>query len=323
MPTVLRNGRKVPNIDEDPSDMADSPSTPGKRRSYPPSAYLLLLYPLVLALGSLFSVLSPSASSLDVDAAAPQNYFAGKRNLVNLYFVKIGWFWTTIAFLLLQATSRPPSPSTRQRHYTTALTRFFLITVTWYLVTQWFFGPALVDRSFTITGGHCEAPSSTTRPSDLDDVKAAVSFPLIGSSTKCKAAGGHWRGGHDISGHVFMLVLSSASLIYELYIADSHSAHPHVSPRVAAKLAGDLTEEERNAMGGWESEGQAKIRVYVRYFLWGVVALDFWMIMMTAIWFHTWLEKLSGLAIAAAAVWGVYFLPEALPAWREVVGGFE
>jgi hypothetical protein len=255
--------------------------------------------------------------SQDLSPNQPHNYFAGKRNLVNLYFVKIGWFWTTLAFTFLQATARPPA-SSKQRHYTQAITRFALITTIWYLVTQWFFGPALVDRSFTITGGHCEAP---TPIHDLSDVKAAISFPTIGSSTVCKASGGHWRGGHDISGHVFMLVLSSASLIYELYIADSHSAHPHVSPAAAAKLAHEMTEEERKAVGGWESETAARIRVYARYFMWGVVALDFWMIMMTAIWFHTWLEKLSGLLIAAAAIWGVYFLPEAVPAWKALVGG--
>jgi hypothetical protein len=317
MPTVLRNGRKVPNADDDPADMAPSPPT--ERRRYPPSAYLLLLYPLVLAAGSLFSVLSPSATSTDLGPNQPQNYFAGKRNLINLYFVKIGWFWTTLAFALLQATARP-RPSSTHRHYTQALTRFALITLTWYLVTQWFFGPALVDRSFTVTGGHCEAPSSPSSPSDIKD---AILFPTIASSTHCKIAGGHWRGGHDISGHVFMLVLSSASLIYELYIADSHSSHPHVSAAAAAKVAHELTEEERRAVGGWESEMAATVRVYARWFMWGVVALDFWMIMMTAIWFHTWLEKLSGLVLAAAAVWGVYFLPEAVPAWRAVVGGFE
>lgn len=316
MPTVLRNGRKVPHVDEEPVSMPGSPPT--ERRQYPPSAYLLLLYPVILAAGSLFSVLSPSASLQDVPTGQPHNYFAGKRNLVNLYFVKIGWFWTTLAFALLQATARPPAHS-KQRHYTQAFTRFAIITVSWYLTTQWLFGPALIDRSFTISGGHCEAPAAH----ELSDLKAAITFPTIASATVCKASGGSWRGGHDISGHVFMLVLSSASLIYELYIADSHSAHPHVSPAAAAKVAHDLTEEERKAMGGWESETAAQVRVYARYFMWGVVALDLWMIMMTAIWFHTWLEKLSGLLIAAAAIWTVYFLPEAVPAWRAVVGGFE
>ncbi|ETN38097.1 uncharacterized protein HMPREF1541_07721 [Cyphellophora europaea CBS 101466] len=315
MPTVLRNGRKVPHVDEEPSPMTDSPRSESTR--YPPSAWLLVLYPVVLATGSLFSVLSPVASSQDASDHR-HNYFAGKRNFINLYFVKLGWFWTTVAFGFLQSTNRSPS-SSKSRHYSQAFTRFAIVTMVWYLTTQWFFGPALIDRSFTITGGHCESPPL----SELSDFKESITFPTIASATYCKAKGGRWRGGHDISGHIFMLVLSSACLVYELYIADSHSAHPHVSPAAAAKLAHDLTDEERKAVGGWESETAARVRMYARYFLWGVVALDVWMIMMTAIWFHTWLEKLSGLVLAAAAIWGVYFLPEAVPGWRTVVGGFE
>lgn len=120
-----------------------------------------------------------------------------------------------------------------------------------------------------------------------------------------------------------MLVLSSAFLLYELYISDTHSTHPHVSPAAAAKLAHDLTDDEKKAMGGWESESAAQIRVWSRRLLWGVVGLDFWMIMMTAIWFHTWLEKLSGLMLAGATVWAVYFLGEFAEGWRPIVGGFD
>ena len=285
------------------------------------TSYLLLLYPLILAFGSLFSVLSPVASHQTFTSpSGPSNYFAGKHNLINIYFVKLGWFWTTLAFALLQLTTRPPSPATRQKHYTQSLIRYTLITTSWFLVTQWFFGPAIIDRSFTVTGGHCEAPP----PGEIEDLKAALTFPTITNGRICKNSGGRWRGGHDISGHIFMLVLSSAFLIYESYIADSHAAHPHVSPAAAAKLASDLTEEERKAVGGWESEGAARVRVYARWLLWGTVGLDLWMIMMTAIWFHTWLEKLSGLLIAGLVVWGVYFLPEVEGAegWRGVVGGF-
>ena len=65
----------------------------------------------------------------------------------------------------------------------------------------------------------------------------------------------------------------------------------------------------------------AKFRMYSRYFVWAVVALDLWMLMMTAIWFHTWLEKLSGLLLAGSTLYGVYWVPDFVPAWMEVVGG--
>lgn len=293
-----------------------------------PSLYLLLIYPVILGLGSLFSVLSPIAVPPPTEALAPgitsdltahhfstTNYFAGKRNIFNIYFVKIGWFWTTLAFLLLQITTRPPPASTR-KHYLQASLRWALATTSWVLTTQWFFGPALIDRSFTFTGGHCE-------PQLINEtgLKDALHMTRINSSMACKAAGGYWRGGLDISGHVFMLVLSSAFLLYELYIADRDSSHPSVSPQAAAALAHDMTEEERKAVGGWESERVATIRIWARYFLYLVVALDLWMLMMTAIWFHTWTEKLSGLLVAVSTTCATYYLGDFVQPWRDIVGG--
>jgi hypothetical protein len=290
-----------------------------------PSPYLLLIYPLILAIGSLYSAISPVAFPPAVaplaaggnpDSNTPHvNYFSGKRNIFNVYFVKMGWFWTTLAFSVLQLTTRPPSSHTA-KHYIQAFLRYGLLTFAWLLTTQWFFGPALIDRSFTITGGHCEPLFFSEQ-----GLKETVSMTTISSSLVCKAAGGRWRGGHDMSGHCFMLALSSAFLLYELHIADGHSSHPSVSPSAAARLAQEMTEEERKAVGGWESETVARIRVWSRYFLYGVVSLDLWMLLMTAIWFHTWLEKLSGLLMAACTLYLTYFLGDFVDGWRAVVGG--
>ncbi|KPI44444.1 uncharacterized protein AB675_8412 [Cyphellophora attinorum] len=108
-----------------------------------PSTYLLLVYPIILALGSTWSVISPSfdPQALGLDQNVKPNYFAGKGNLVNQYFVKLGWLWTTLAFTLLQLTTRPPA-SSKQKHYVQAAIRYAIVTTSWYLVTQWFFGPA-------------------------------------------------------------------------------------------------------------------------------------------------------------------------------------
>ncbi|KIY00229.1 uncharacterized protein Z520_03914 [Fonsecaea multimorphosa CBS 102226] len=327
MPAVQRNGRTVATQEK---QQATQPTTSRSMSSTQqrPSSYLLLVYPVILTLGSLFASLSPVASPPSAEPLAPgitsdlnvphfhsTNYFAGKRNIINVYFVKIGWFWTTLAFLLLQITTRPP-PASAAKHYIQSSLRYGLVTISWFLTTQWCFGPALVDRSFTITGGHCEL-----QPINTTGLKDALEMTMIASGPACKAAGGDWRGGHDISGHVFMLALSSAFLLYEIYMADRDSAHPSVSPRAAAALAHDMTEEERKAVGGWESETQALVRIWSRYFLYAVVVLDFWMLMMTAIWFHTWTEKLSGLLIAAVTIWVTYFLGDFVPQWREIVGG--
>ncbi|KAK5046904.1 hypothetical protein LTR84_007258 [Exophiala bonariae] len=329
MPATFRSGKSTPQSSpisatqsSHPELLKSSDTNMNQRR---PSPYLLLLYPVILGLGSLYSLISPLAFPPPAAPLAPglaselntpsTNYFSGKKNIFNLYFVKIGWFWTTLAFSLLQFTTRPPSSNT-QKHYVQATLRYAIITLSWYLTTQWFFGPALIDRSFQITGGHCE-------PQFYNEagLKETLEIKMATSGPACKSAGGVWKGGYDISGHVFMLVLSSAFLLYELYIADRHSSHPSVSPKAAARLAQDLTEEERKAVGGWESGPVAKVRVWSRYFVYTVVALDLWMLMMTAIWFHTWLEKLSGLLLAGSTVWTTYFLGDIAAGWKAIVGG--
>jgi hypothetical protein len=329
MPAVKRNGGNSTSSKEASIQQTTMPSssrtTPSRSR---PSTYLLLIYPIILAVGSLFSLLSPIASpppadplaaGIASDLNAPHlhstNYFAGKHNVVNKYFVKIGWFWTTLAFVLLQFSTRPDA-KVATKHYAQAIARYACVTISWILTAQWFFGPPLIDRSFALTGGHCEPHIFNNT-----GLKDAIEMTTITSGVACKAAGGRWRGGYDISGHVFMLVLSSAFLLYEMYISDRDSSHPSVSPRAAAALAHDMSEEERKAVGGWESESAARTRVWTRYFVYTVVGLDFWMLMMTAIWFHTWLEKLAGLCIAASTLYGTYFVSDFVPTWRGIVGG--
>ena len=339
MPVTTRNGRKTRQDTQSTNELPSQPLSSDQK----PQSYYLLFYVILLMLGSLYSAISPNAAStsdplplaagITSDASipyspSPVNYFAYKRNFLNLYFVKIGWVWTTLAFLLIHLTTTRPSLQSNSSsntktplHHIQALVRYGIITTSWLLTTQWFFGPALIDRSFTITGGHCESHTPALDPLSASYTPAEVDMTTLTSSLACKASGGHWRGGHDISGHIFILVLSSASLLLELYIADRHASHPHISPRAAASLAHDMTDEEKVWIGGWESETAAKIRVYSRYLVWTVVALDVWMILMTAIWFHTWTEKLSGLLLGSGTIWLVYWLPEFVQGWRAVVGG--
>lgn len=332
----LRNGTTPQKV------RAATPSpeqSPERRTSTMPSStrptpFLLLVYPVILAIGALYAAIAPDASisqvpgtgiAPDVDRAPQPSYFAGKRNLINLIFVKRGWLWTSLALLFLQLTTRPSSSSlkatpitTQNRmvnHYFQVALRYLLLTSLWLFATQWFFGPPLIDRSFTLTGGRCEGI-----PIKLEE-NPALKLATIYSSSACKRSGGRWYGGHDISGHTFMLVVSSASLLYELYIADRASQHPSVSPRAAANVAHDLTEQEKESVGGWESEGEAKARIYARYFLYGVVTLDILMLTTTAIWFHTFLEKVNGLLLAGFGLYVTYFLGDIVPAWRETVGG--
>ena len=339
---VRRNGNTTtPQTESSPDSTSASPEREVSLARSRPSPYILLIYPIILALGSLFSVLSPSASPSTYSAPftpgvasdintpkTPQtlNYFAGKGNFLNLYFVKVGWFWTTLAFGLLQLTTtnypkqQPPSSrtSSKNNNILQALLRYSLITLTWIFTTQWFFGPALIDRSFTSTGGRC-----VPRHGKVDSLAEGIELSTVATNLSCKTVGGKWLGGHDISGHFFMLVLSSAFLFLEFFISETQTqaAHPNISAEAAARIAKETTEEEKRAVGGWESEGVVKARLWTQYLVWAVIVLDAWMLLMTAIWFHTLFEKVSGLVLASLSVWGVYFLPRISPEWRRVVGG--
>ncbi|KAL8933101.1 MAG: hypothetical protein Q9211_005962, partial [Gyalolechia sp. 1 TL-2023] len=159
---------------------------------HPAELLLLITYPALLLLGSVFSLLDPSARnapySVLLQSHPPEfapNYFALKKNVFNQYFVKVGWFWFSIAWAVWVGVGvgmvqkagkagqaerrrvvevddddgddkRPSSVDeglvlTPQR--LRSLGRWAVATVWWMLVTQWCFGPALIDRGFRITGG--------------------------------------------------------------------------------------------------------------------------------------------------------------------------
>lgn len=115
-----------------------------------------------------------------------------------------------------------------------------------------------MDRTFLFTGGTCAAATT----SDLGVRENLVgALAAVVTSTACKVAGGVWSGGHDLSGHTFLLTHASMFLWSE------------VAPTVVA-----------SRRRGW---GRGT---------WGVLAvlgLWWWMLLMTGIYFHTWREKVS------------------------------
>lgn len=155
-------------------------------------------------------------------------------------------------------------------------------------MTQWFFGPPVIDRGFVITGGKCErivsgvSGAAAAGAAQVDGEVAALETVLTAAA--CKAAGGAWTGGHDVSGHVFMLVLATGVLGLEVMGVAGSAVYKSVS------LGSSSDEEDKENDGGDEGE---KVQVWALRFVLGVVGLGWWMLFMTAIWFHTWLEKVS------------------------------
>ncbi|MCJ1442171.1 MAG: hypothetical protein MMC23_002664 [Stictis urceolatum] len=300
MPTTRRNGAPKSGI----SPPALSSVTPQQPRSSRLPLFLAI-YPATLLVGSLFSLLDPSARSAPYSALSQSHppdvapsYFAHKKNVFNLYFVKVGWFWITISYLAFLSTrtfrirSRTRSDGGAEVEQEQSaikraqgLVRWVVVTAWWVVVAQWFFGPPLIDRGFKWTGGKCDV---------LLEEGAKDAGELV-TAAACKLAGGAWIGGHDISGHVFLLVLGSAFLGME------------VLPVFMAR---------KDMIGEEEDDGQT----WAVWFVGGVGALSWWMILMTATYFHTWFEKLTGLLVAFAAIGSVYFLPSMLPALEPIVG---
>lgn len=129
---------------------------------------------------------------------APVSYFTHKRNLFNVLFVKLGWFWTTVVYLfyLYNVLSRRES-------YERGLFRYAMATWYWYILTQWLLGPSLIERVFVATGGHC-----------VDDNMMTVQN--VYQQAMCRRLGGTWDGGHDVSGHCVLLIHSSLFLWEEI-----------------------------------------------------------------------------------------------------------
>lgn len=305
---------------------------PQRRRSpwipTPLESILLAIYPGTLLLGSLFSLLDPAARSAPYDAATNSHpahlapsYFAQKHNLFNVLFVKIGWLWISSAFVVFLFThGGPPAVLTPRR--VQALVRFSLVTAWWVAVTKWFFGPPLMDRTFVLTGGACEG-----------DV-------AILTGAACKVAGGRWNGGHDISGHVFLLVLGSTFLWMEvLYVALLSSGVPEERSILTGRDGTEVKSADVERVPGDEAKDIRGIPMLAFRLALVVLALSWFMLFMTAAYFHTWVEKVwsissmlsrftlttgtlqfAGLGVALSGIFVVYYLPRTIPAMRHYVG---
>lgn len=296
----------------------------------------LVVFPAMLVFGTIFSIISPQTRASPYDPVAQAHlqdpsyspsYFARKSNLFNVLFVKRGWAWITVAFFAFVFTH--PSTANIERR-ARAIFRWFAVTSMWFLVTQWCFGPALIDRGFRWTGGRCELAKREIE-FGADTVGDKV------TAVACKAAGGKWKGGHDISGHVFLLTLGTAFLMQEVGWAVLRWSGKRNEERCVVMNDGALKSanvEADHAMG----EGAAQpVLGFGGKFAVGVMGLSSWMLLMTAIYFHTWFEKVSqtyarllvpmtndrqftGLLTAGIAFYAVYIVPRFVPGVRQLVG---
>ena len=110
------------------------------------------------------------------------------------------------------------------------------------------------------------------------------------TSAACKIAGGKWKGGHDISGHVFLLVLGSAFLWMEILpVVMKHAGLREERLIIQSNgKVGNAESELRERASEKTDTAQAHGGVSAPL---AVAGLSWWMLLMTAAYFHTWFEK--------------------------------
>lgn len=160
------------------------------------------LTPICCCAGDL---LSPDLSHALAD------YFMNKRNLFNQLFVKKAWGWTsavTLIYLIAAYYDRTASTRAGREEEGKRVTidvigaakRWMVATVYWFYLTQatWFIfgmGPSISQHILRQTGAKC-----------VDESVLSDDSPHI---ARCN----YWAGGHDVSGHTFLLSFSTLFLI--------------------------------------------------------------------------------------------------------------
>ncbi|KAI1854885.1 hypothetical protein JX265_002524 [Neoarthrinium moseri] len=312
-------GPSSPNARNSSSSSSSTAATPRTAPHLPTPLEVLVLavYPVLLIFGTLFSVLSPETRAVPYDATGQSHvqhdapsYFARKNNLFNTLFVKRGWGWITLAFVAFLLTHPALASPTRKLK---AGIRWALVTGWWVIVTQWCFGPALIDRGFRYTGGKCEVAETAVFEGSHD--KADVF-----TAAACKASGGRWSGGHDISGHVFLLVLGSWFLLQEVgWVVARRGVFGRRDERCVVMADGAVKGASVEAEKEDRTANQGELGLGGKFAI-ALVGLCLWMLLMTAIYFHTWFEKLTGLLVALTGIYAVYYLPRWIPVLRSIVG---
>ncbi|XP_006881611.1 PREDICTED: fat storage-inducing transmembrane protein 2 [Elephantulus edwardii] len=150
----------------------------------------------------------------------PESYLSNKRNVFNVYFVKVAWGWTfclLLPFIALTNYHLTGKPGQVLRRLSTLLVG----TAVWYVCT------ALFCSVEHYTGSCYRSPA-------LEVVRRE--HP---SKQQCLGAGGFWHG-FDISGHSFLLTYCALMIVEEMAVLHavktdrSHRHHKAITTLVIA-----------------------------------------------------------------------------------------
>lgn len=237
------------------------------------------------------------------------NYYNDKNNLFNQWFVKKGWAWTTAAvvtfYALVVARNSHSLIKTGRRAGTLqkAAVKYAIMTFWWVLFTQWCFGLPIMDKVFVWTGGKCASIGADryalfAAKSLLKEVGGLYESNSITSYT-CRRLGGTWTGGHDPSGHVFLLTHSSLYLFFEALPFWVSWAQLRTNTQ---SLVGTLRSGRYAAVGAYFLDSPHVVVM-------ALMALWSFMLFVTNMYFHLIAEKFVGLLFGYAGAVAVYYVP--------------
>lgn len=177
-------------------------------------------------------------------------------------------------------------------HVAASVRRYLLATLYWFYLTQatWFgrsLGPSITFRILRSSGAVC-VPSALSSEAvaqagqgglHADGPHDAGAPPLVCTG----ARGEYWRGGHDVSGHAFMMI-HCGMFVFEL-----------VYPLLPA-LFPSLFRYAASARPPAAPKRFHPVVMLLGYAAVAMIALCWWMLLMTSLFFHSSSEKLTGVA---------------------------
>lgn len=215
----------------------------------------------LLAYFVLVSVLS-IAGSIQRPGAS---YFSDKRNIFNQWFVKLGWGWTMsgVIVLLVLAYHVQSLSNSSTKNVMKAVARLVVLTLYWYISTHGF---EWIEQ-YT---GSCTKSSLVVKKS-------------------CVTEGHRWLG-FDISGHCFLLTFALAIINEECHVLQD-------IPRMLDSIEGRVANTRKDHAEQPYHTYRTCLRIAMLLLLFLTFLWEF-MLMVTALYFHTITQKLLGMLTA-------------------------
>ncbi|XP_037085964.1 fat storage-inducing transmembrane protein-like [Pollicipes pollicipes] len=222
----------------------------------------------------------------------PKSYFSNKHNMLNQYFVKLGWGWTFVvvgSFMMLTANVYCCRQRPRMQKH---ITRLVCATIAWYMFTSMF----VYIEGVT---GICRTKAGKYT-----------------SKEACLDAGFKWSG-LEISGHAFILIFNSLFIMEEAKaICGWEGIKDMIRNEDFARKAPNKDEVDDTPLQHVMDSDYEQMKVdYVKFtphvkvlFVLLTMLSILWDVMLvgTILYFHTMVQKMCGGIIAIMAWFFLY-----------------